>query len=123
MLIPNVHDRNNARAARSAVRHASNETIIVRRQNNRELATIDDRIDRLALLCETMWELLSENTDLTEADLQARFIEIDERDGRQNFRRQRTAHDCECGAKVPPVRVTCQFCGAPSNPGTLFDLI
>ena len=122
-VIPNRHERNNARSARSATRFAANEAINIRHKNGRELSSIDDRIDRLSMLCEAMWELLSEETDLTEEDLKKRFAEVDERDGRKNFRRQRVAHDCECGAKVPPVRLTCQFCGAPSKPGTLFDFI
>ena len=122
-MIPNRHNRDNARAARSVTRFAANEAIVNRHKIGRELSSIDDRTDRLVMLCEAMWELLSETTDLTEEDLQDRFIEIDERDGRKNFRRQRVAHGCECGAKVPPVRVSCQFCGAPSTPDTLFDLI
>ena len=122
-MIPDYHARANNRAARSATRFAANEAISIRHKNGRELSSIDDRIDRLVLLCEAMWELLTEETDLTEADLKARFTEVDERDGRANFRRQRVAHDCECGAKVPPVRVHCQFCGLPSQPATLFDII
>ena len=122
-MIPSFHERNNARSARSATRFAADEAINIRRENNHELSSIDDRIDRLVLLCEAMWELISENTDLTEEDLHQRFVEVDERDGRRNFRRQREAHDCECGAKVPPSRTSCQFCGAPTRPGSLFDLI
>ncbi len=122
-MIPNRYERNNARAARSATRFAANEAINIRHKNGRELSSIDDRLDRLVLMCEAMWELISEETDLTAADLEERFSEIDQRDGRNNFRRQRFAHDCECGAKVPPVRVHCQFCGLPSQPGSLFDII
>ena len=122
-MIPNRYERNNARAARAATRFAANEAINIRRKNGRELSSIDDRIDRLSMVCEAMWELLTEETDLTEADLKQRFAEIDERDGKRDSRRERVAHDCECGAKVPPTRVTCQYCGVSSSAGTLFDFI
>ena len=123
-LFGTYHSRAGMRAAQSATRFAANEVSNRVHKTGREFSSVDDRIDRLAMLCEAMWELISENTDLDEQDLQAKFTEIDERDGRQNYRRQRVAHECgECGAKVPPVRVHCQFCGAPAKPATLFDLI
>ena len=122
-MFPSYYDRSAARSAQSATRFAGAEVRNVNKRTGREFSSVDDRFDRLVLLCEAMWELLEENTDLDSQDLKKRFQEIDERDGRQNFRRQRVAHGCECGAKVPPVRTTCQFCGAPSMPATLFDLI
>ena len=123
-LFGTYHSRAGMRAAQSATRFAGNEVVNRVHTTGRELSSVDDRIDRLSMLCEAMWELLAENTDLTERDLKAKFTEIDERDGRQNFRRQRVAHDCaECGAKIPPVRLHCQFCGAPAKPETIFDIV
>ncbi len=104
-------------------RHLSEEVVHRVHKTNHELDGVDDRIDRLALLCETMWELLIENTDITEEDLSRKFHEIDERDGRRNFRRQRVAQECECGAKIPPARLACQYCGAPAVSRSLFDAV
>lgn len=122
-LWPDRHDRNQSRGIRFTQRRATDELIQSNNKTSREFSSVDDRIDRLVLLCEAMWELLEEETDLTRADLERRFTEVDERDGRRNFRRQREAQPCECGAKVPPARLSCQFCGAPSRPKSFFDLV
>ena len=76
-----------------------------------------DRIERLTLVTEAMWELLSERTNLTLADLATRVREIDARDG-QIDGRHGPVPDAEpircpsCQAAVPRGKATCQFCGA-----------
>ena len=100
------------------------EVVLGRRKTSREFGTVDERLDRLALLCEAMWELLTEHTELTDDDLAAMVLDLDESDGRQNFRRQRVAQPCpSCDAMIPPARVRCQFCGEPAALRSLFDIV
>ena len=122
-MFEGYHRRTNARRTTSMGRHLSNEVVNRVYSTNRELDGIDQRVDRLALLCEAMWELLQEETDISKEDLQKKVLELDEEDGRRNFRRQRVAQDCECGAKIPPTRLSCQFCGAPPAGRSPFDAI
>ena len=77
----------------------------------------DARIERLVLVTEAMWELLSSRFGLTVADLAAQVREIDLRDGRADGRlglqAEATPVRCpSCQAVVPAGRTTCQFCGA-----------
>lgn len=116
--------RQHLRNSTSTARHLTNELILGLTKTSREFGDVDDRLDRLVLLCEAMWELMKEETELTDDDLAAKFIELDESDGRQNYRRQRVAQECgSCDAKVPPTRVRCQFCGEPAALSTLFHII
>ena len=123
VMIRGYHGRTNARRNSSTSRHLTNELVARVHTTNNDFRGVDDRIDRLALLCEAMWELLIEKTDISEEDLQKKVAALDEVDGRKNFRRQRVAAPCECGAKVPPARLTCQFCGAPATGRSIFDAV
>ena len=106
-----------------ASRVAADNTIQTRRKMARELDDADARIDRLTLLCESLWSLLCDTTDLTEEDLHRRLNELDDADGRSDFRRQKAAIPCECGAMIPPKALHCQFCGAPAPLPSLFDAV
>ena len=79
-------------------------------------AELDDRIERLALVMEAMWELLSERSGVTITDLAARVRQIDARDGHTDGRRGTTSEAivrCQsCQAVVPVGKAVCQFCGA-----------
>ena len=84
----------------------------------------EDRIDRLLVLTDALWELASEKLGLTEAQLAAKVTEIDARDGTADGRRVRPARPCEqCAAKVPKNRATCLFCGHPQPGSTPFDTV
>ena len=82
---------------------------------------IDSRVNKLALICEAMWQLLKEHTDLNEADLEERIVELDMMDGRLDGKLNRAAAQgppqiCpECGARIPNKFNRCQFCGHKSE--------
>ncbi|MCG8550095.1 MAG: zinc ribbon domain-containing protein [Desulfobacterales bacterium] len=81
----------------------------------RRAAASMESVERLTLVLRAMWELLSENTTLTEADLEARVKSIDLRDGRLDakYRPEMKPFVCRsCGNMVHPSRTHCQFCGA-----------
>jgi len=78
---------------------------------------LHDRIGRLVLVTEAMWELLSERFGLTVTDLATRVRDLDARDGHMDGKRGEVAGAEQvrcpsCGAVVPPGKTTCQFCGA-----------
>jgi|SRR6185295_10850706 len=78
---------------------------------------INDRIGRLVLVTEAMWELLSERFGLTVTDLATRVRDLDARDGHIDGRRAAVTGAepirCpSCQAVVPAGKTTCQFCGA-----------
>ena len=50
---------------------------------------IEDRLDKLLLVTRAMWELIRDQTSLTEEDLLAKVREIDLRDGRRRRGRSR----------------------------------
>ena len=94
-----------------------------RRHTNDQVSITDARIDRLALLCEAMWDLISERTDLTTDDLRLRVEELDLLDGQRDGRRQKMPTACPCGAKVNPKAAVCQFCGAAAPERSAFDAV
>jgi hypothetical protein len=85
---------------------------------------IEDRFDRLLLLTEAMWELLSTHLGFTEEHLAHKVAEIDQRDGHLDQRRTRPARRChQCEAAVPRDRSTCMFCEAVVPGSTTFDQV
>lgn len=75
--------------------------------------SVDDRVDRLTLIVEAMWELLEES-GYTEEALQAKVEEIDGRDGRTDGKVTRQPVKCrKCGSSSPAGRSACQMCGEP----------
>ncbi|HEV8481615.1 MAG TPA: hypothetical protein VGR66_12545 [Candidatus Eisenbacteria bacterium] len=83
------------------------------------------RLERLVLVTEAMWELLSERLGVTVTELAERVRQIDARDGQVDGRHGATQgapllHCSACQATIPPGKTSCQFCGAPA-PGTKTD--
>jgi len=75
------------------------------------------RVERLVLVTEAMWELLSERTGLTVAELAERVRTLDVQDGHMDGKRGPAASASQvrcpsCQAVVPAGKTTCQFCGA-----------
>ena len=73
---------------------------------------LEDKVDSLALACQSLWELLRDQTALTEADLQAKMEEIDLRDGCADGKMTTRADACaQCGRKTSRRRPRCLYCG------------
>lgn len=74
----------------------------------RAAARLNDKVDRLALICRAMFELVAGKTGITEDELKARMQKLDGGDGRA----VPASHLCaKCGAAIPPSMDHCQFCG------------
>lgn len=86
-----------------------------------ELGDLDDRIDRMLLVIDAMWDLLKEQ-GFTDEQLAARIKAFDEADGIADGQRRKAPVACTaCGSMIPPDRESCVFCGEPSpiEPGPL----
>jgi hypothetical protein len=110
------------------VRHqqaAAAEVIEGRQEQTKDdLYRVDDRIDRLLLLTEAVWELCAPQLGLTEDHLRAKVVEIDGRDGAVDGHRVRPARRCsQCDAAVPKDRTTCVFCGHAEPGSGAFDIV
>jgi hypothetical protein len=78
-----------------------------------EVSQLAKRVDRLTLVCHALWELLSEQTNLTETDIRAKIMEIDERDGTVDGKMHAPVFNCiNCGRPNNGRRQTCLYCGA-----------
>ncbi len=88
-----------------------------------QMEVLHDRIDRLTLLCESMWQLVMEATGYSEEDLDARWGNLDLEDGEADGRRHKLPMSCNCGAMVHPSLAKCQYCGAKAPARAAFDRI
>lgn len=78
-----------------------------------EVIQMRRQIDRLSLACQSMWELVREETHLTEKDLERKILEVDGRDGRVDGRISSRVIVCDnCGRNSHSRRDMCIMCGA-----------
>lgn len=86
--------------------------------SRRAAAHLEERVDRLVLLCRAMFELLQESTGHTEERLSAKILEIDMRDGQRDGKMSpRPARCPKCEAMMSPRFGRCLFCGEASASG------
>ena len=82
---------------------------------------LEDRIASLALACQSLWEIVRDNTDISQEDLEAKMEEVDLRDGRKDGKLSQIVDTCgKCGRKTSRRRSTCMYCGHSSNQGEVF---
>jgi len=88
----------------------------------REVGHLDERVDRLTLICMALWKLLQDRTDLTEEDLMAKVRELDMMDGTADGKIQRKIKRCpKCDRTMSPQHSRCLYCGAADLQATAFD--
>ena len=72
-----------------------------------------DKVDRLSLACQGMWELIRDRTQISEQDLEVKMLEIDARDGKVDGKITTQALSCHaCGRPTNSKRNRCIMCGA-----------
>lgn len=80
------------------------------------------QMERLTLACHSMWELIRDNTDLTEADLEEKILEVDLRDGAADGKMATQILTCpSCGKNTNSKRSVCVMCGEPVKAGSPFQ--
>ena len=91
-------------------------------QQRLQIQQLEDRLDRLSLICVSMWSLLLERTDLTEQHLMDRVEQIDLLDGKADGKVTRTVQKCrQCGRTMSPRHRRCLYCGAAELKSSAFD--
>jgi hypothetical protein len=91
----------------------------------RQVRNLEDRVDRLTLVCSALWSLLRERNGLTEEELMERVKEIDLADGRLDGKapRQPPATCGACGRTFAARHARCLWCGAERAQGSAFDRV
>ena len=80
-----------------------------------KIHALDDRIDRLMLVVESMWSLLEES-GYTVEQLMQKIAALDGSDGEMDGQVSTAAGRCEdCGAMLGRGLTICQFCGHPTG--------
>ena len=78
----------------------------------RKVRMLEENLSKTMLICEALWELLSQRSGLTVQDLHNKLYEIDMRDGVLDGKNQRKAVECPgCGRMVGPRHSVCLYCG------------
>ena len=91
-------------------------------QAKNDVRLLEDRLDRLSLVCRALWELLKDRTDLQEEDLVTKVREIDMRDGKEDGKMGRTVKNCgKCGRTMSARHSRCLYCGAQDLSAEAFD--
>lgn len=107
-----VFQQRQINAADTAAQNARETADRVGDKLHREIQRLDGKIEGLALVCEALWELLRENTQLTNADIRNKIHEIDIRDGRADGRITGQPYDCRsCHRPVHTNHSRCIWCG------------
>lgn len=107
--------RQHLKAIQSGQRNANSEALSLRKRQRSEMQDIEDEMARLKLICEAMWELVSEVTGLTPEQLTTRIYEVDLDDGQADGRKIHALADCiSCGAKIAHHSPICTFCSEPA---------
>ena len=83
---------------------------------------LENRLDKLTLICQALWELLKERGELTEEDLAAKVREIDLRDGVADGKISKQIKRCpKCDRVMSQRHEKCMYCGAVNLQVTPFD--
>ena len=90
----------------------------------RDVAHLEDRIERLSLVCMAMWSLIQDKTQLSESDLLERVKMIDLMDGVADGKASRSVQKCHaCQRVMSPRHRKCLYCGAEKLAQSAFDAI
>jgi hypothetical protein len=86
------------------------------RQQAREATSsvefLQDRVDRLELICEALWELLKTRMDVNDDQLMGWIAELDLTDGTADGKRSRGPAECpSCSRPNSPRHQNCIYCG------------
>ena len=95
------------------------------RRAQRDVQYLEDRFERLSLVCMAMWSLLQDKTDLTEQDLLDRVQTIDLMDGIADAKAKKTGvvKCTKCDRPMSERHLRCIYCGADKPAGSAFDRV
>ena len=85
---------------------------------------LEDRVDRLSLICMAMWSLMQDKTSLAEEDLMQRVKAIDLMDGKEDGKATKTISQCsQCDRAMNPRHKKCIYCGHAKLISSAFDTL
>lgn len=87
-----------------------------------DVQELQNRIARLSLICEALWEIVKEKQALPADLLNLKVAEIDMSDGRLNGRKASTLVSCpQCKRPMSPGHQSCLYCGAFVSEASVFN--
>ena len=90
----------------------------------RKESALEERLDRLALICRALWSFVQESQSLTEEDLLKRVESIDLLDGELDGKVKKEGKKCSgCGRVMHQRHQRCLYCGAEKLVDTVFDMV
>lgn len=99
----------------SNIRDSSNQAASAARQSMRtddKVKQLEQRLNHLMIYTQAMWELIRENTRLSDADIEARVQEIDLRDGKADGKMNSQLLVCPaCSRNNNSSKKQCMYCG------------
>jgi hypothetical protein len=82
---------------------------------------VDEKVNRLALICRAMFELLQQSSGMTDEQLNKKILEIHLRDGQADGHMTPRGKVCpKCGATMSPKFGRCLFCGYKDDAAPFF---
>jgi ribosomal protein S27AE len=93
-----------------------------------EVRYLEQRVERLAMICQAMWTLLQQQTSLGEQDLFQRLSELQAQNDQANQAEPANTNEqrpqCpNCGRTFNPRHDKCLYCGTAKPAQTAFDLL
>ena len=107
-----------ARTAEAAKRDASHTDARL----HLEVLRLESKIDGLALICQSLVEILRDSGGVSEASIEAKMKEIDERDGRSDGRIAGKPTECpSCHRPAHTRQSVCMYCSTLIQGGMLVE--
>ena len=70
------------------------------------------QVDHLTLVCQSMWELLRDQSGLSDTQLRVKIADVDTRDGKADGKINASVFPCPaCNANCNSTRQNCTMCG------------
>jgi hypothetical protein len=90
----------------------------------RDVAYLEDQLERMKLVCAAVWELVKEKNGLAEDDLIAKVAFLDAKDGVADGKFGRAPKKCvKCNRTVTDKQRACIYCGAVQPFESVFQSI
>jgi len=112
MIFTEPLDPMRGRMAESLAPSAGSAAATQALNNRTQIKELSEQVERLSLLNQAMWELLSGKLGFTDADLERLAAEIDLRDGKSDGKISQTPVRCPSCSRVNNSRHgQCMYCG------------
>ena len=89
---------------------------------HQEVLRLESKIDGLALICQALVEILRDSGGVSEASIESKIKEIDDRDGRSDGRIAGKPTECpRCHRPAHTRQRVCMYCSTPIEGGMLVE--